>query len=172
MLDTFKQVQASQYEAVFCMQNTCIDRCPDAFWNAPVVNLKFCQAVFHTLFYADLYLGPDLESFREQAFHRDNRDFFGDYEELEDRAPVSLYDKAPIKTYLEHCRGKASHVIAAECADTLGARSGFEHLACTRAEAHIHNIRHIHHHAAQLSLRLRIDHNVDIPWVKSGWRDV
>ena len=41
----------------------------------------------------------------------------------------------------------------------------------TRAEVHIHNIRHIQHHAAQLILRLRRDYGQDMPWFKSGWPD-
>ena len=38
----------------------------------------------------------------------------------------------------------------------------------TRAELHLYNIRHIQHHAAQLILRLRLDTDVDIPWVGRG----
>jgi len=38
----------------------------------------------------------------------------------------------------------------------------------SRAELHIYNIRHIQHYAAQLSLRLRLDTEVDIPWVSHG----
>jgi len=39
----------------------------------------------------------------------------------------------------------------------------------TRAKLHVVNIRHIQHHAAQLSLRLRLDHQEDIPWFSSRW---
>ncbi len=172
MLDTFKKLIANQFEAALCALSTCIDRCPDTAWNARVANYKLCQVAFHTLFYADFYLGPNEESFRRQPFHRSNEGFFGDYEEFEDRAPTALYDKASIKKYLEHCRNKASAVIASETAETLSARSGFERLEFSRAEVHVYNIRHIQHHAAQLSLRLRLDANQDIPWIKSGWREV
>ena len=172
MLDTFKELIANQFEAAFCTMNTCIDRCPDTAWNTPVVNLAFCQAVFHALFYADFYLGQDLESFRRQPFHRANEHFFRDYEELEDRPQQLLYEKTPIKAYLQHCRNKASEVIAAETADTLRARSSFDWLQFSRAEVHVYNLRHILHHAAQLSMRLRIDADIDIPWTKSAWRDV
>jgi len=128
--------------------------------------------VFHTLFYADFYLGQNEESFRCQSFHHANERFFGDYEEFEDRAPQSLYDKSSIKKYMEHCRTKAAQVIAAETADSLNARAGFERRTFSRAELHVYNIRHIQHHAAQLSLRLRLDASQDIPWIGSGWRDV
>ncbi len=172
MLDTFKELIANQFEAAFCTLNTCIDRCGETAWNARVGNYAFCQVAFHSLFYADFYLGPNAEAFRQQAFHRDNERFFGDYEEFEDRAPASVYERAAIKTYLQHCRNKASQAIAAETADTLNARAGFERRTFSRAELHVYNIRHIQHHAAQLSLRLRIDAHQNIPWIGSGWRDV
>ncbi len=172
MLDTFKELIANQFEAAFCMLKTCIDRCSDAAWDAPVANLKFCQVTFHTLFFADFYLGQNADALRRQPFHRDHEPFFRDYEELEDRAQVLLYDKPSIKTYLEHCRKKATEVIAAETAESLAGPSGFERRTFSRAELHVLNIRHIQHHNAQLSLRLRIDFQQDIPWIGSGWRDV
>ena len=70
MLETYKEIISQQFEATFCMLGTCIGRCPEASWNAPVANLQFCQVAFHTLFFADVYLGPDLESLRQQPFHR------------------------------------------------------------------------------------------------------
>lgn len=128
--------------------------------------------MFHTLFYADFYLGQDEESFRRQPFHVDNQHWFGDYEQLEDREPVSLYDRPSIRAYLEHCRRKATDVIAAETEDSLTAKCGFPWRQFSRGELDVYNIRHIQHHAAQLSLRLRIDSGVDIPWFGSGWREV
>jgi DinB family protein len=174
MLDTLKELLANQFEAALSMFNTCIDRCPETVWTTRVANYRFCQVVFHTLFWTDFYLGPDDEqkSFRRQPFHRANERFFGDYEEFEDRAPVSLYDKTSIKAYLEHCRNKAAEVVAAETAETLGGPSGFARRKFSRAELHVYNIRHIQHHTAQLSLRLRLDANQDVPWAGSGWREV
>jgi hypothetical protein len=171
MLDTFKELIGNQYEAALCTLNRCIERCPEAAWNGRVVNYAFCQVAFHTLFYADYYLGPNAESFRRQPFHRDNPDFFRDYEEFEDREPVLLYDKPSIGKYLQHCRKKASEVIAAETAQTLCGGAGFERRTFSRAELHVYNIRHIQHHAAQMGLRLRIDINEAIPWFGSGWRE-
>ncbi len=170
MLDTFKELIANQFDAAFSMLTACIDKCTETVWNSRVGNYLFCQVAFHVLFWADFYLGQNEESFRQQRFHRANEHFFGDYEEFEDRAPVSLYDKASISAYLEHCRHKVSEVVAAETAETLGARSGFERRAFSRAELHIYNIRHIQHHTAHLSLRLRLDANQGIPWIGSGWR--
>jgi hypothetical protein len=170
MLDVFKDVFVHQFEAALSTLNACIDRCPETAWNEPVANLAFCQVAFHTLFFTDLYLGQNIESLRDQQFHRDNADFFRDYEELEDRKQQLLYDQPSIKEYLAHCRQKALVVVAAETADSLAALAGFTWLKFTRAELHAYSIRHIQHHAAQLSLRLRLDFGHDMHWFGSGWR--
>jgi hypothetical protein len=169
MLDTCRALLTHQFEAALAMLSACVDRCPEGAWNSPVGNLAFCQVAFHTLFFADLYLGPDEPSLREQQFHRENAGFFRDYEELQDRRQQLLYDRAAIKRYVDHCRRKARDVIAAETDESLTATCGFPHRTFTRAELHVYNIRHIQHHAAQLSLRLRIDFHAAIPWIGSGW---
>jgi hypothetical protein len=170
MLDTCKELILNQFEAAFCTLNMCVDRCPEKSWNAPVVNHPFCRVAFHALIYADYYLEPGEGSFREQAFHRDNAELFRDYEELEDREPVLLYDRDGVRSYLQHCRAKASRVVAAETAETLSGPSGFLRRTFSRAELHVYNIRHLFHHTVQLSMRLRIDHGEAIPWVSSGWQ--
>ena len=171
MVDAFKELIARQFEAALSTLSACIEQCPPAIWDAPIANLAFCQSAFHALFYADCYLGPNTESLKQQVFHRDNPDFFRDYEELEDREQQLLYDKESILRYLAFCRRKAAEAIAAETADTLSTRCGFDWLAISRAELYIYNIRHIQHHAAQLILRLRLSGDIDIPWARSGWRE-
>jgi hypothetical protein len=170
MLNTYKRLTARQYQAALCTLGLCIDRCPQAAWNEPVAKLKFCQVAFHTLFFTDFYLGPDRASFKQQAFHVKNPDFFRDYEELVRRRQRLLYDKAGVQRYLKHCRAKVSQTIRAETVESLRAPS-VQRPGLTRAELHVYNIRHVQHHAAQLSLRLRIDFGEDIPWVRYGWRD-
>jgi hypothetical protein len=170
MLETYKQVIANQLDAALCMLDLCVERCPDALWNGRVGNLAFCQVAFHTLFFTDFYLGsPNEDAFRSQPFHRDHGHIFRDYEELEDRVQVLLYDKPAIKDYLVHCRNKASQVIFAETEDSLRGPCGFARKAFSRAELYVLNIRHIQHHTAQLSLRLRLATHESIPWAASGW---
>ena len=138
-----------------------------------MINLKFCQVVFHTLFFTDFYLGSGVEDLKQQPFHRDHPDFFRDYEELEDRRQVLLYDRPTTRQYLEHCRRKAAAKIEASTAETLEAPCGFQPRTFSRAELHVYNIRHIQDHAGQLSLRLRIDTGCDgTSWVGSGWREL
>ena len=170
MLDAFKTLTSNQFEAVLCTLNACIEQCPDPAWESRVVNLKFCQVVFHTLFFTDYYLGQNAEALREQSFHEANKAYFRDYEELDDRPQQLTYDKPTTRLYLEHCRQKAGTTIAAETTESLSAACQFMRRDFTRAELYVVNIRHIHHHAAQLSLRLRTDHSEVIAWVGSGWR--
>ena len=78
MFDTVRELIENQLEAAFCTLNSCINLCPEESWNEPVVNLKFCQVAFHTLFFADLYLekSDDLETLRQQPFHQQAAFFF------------------------------------------------------------------------------------------------
>jgi DinB superfamily len=170
MRDLYQQLLVNQFEAALCTLKACVDRCPDAMWNAPVGNLAFCQVAFHALFYADLYLGQNEEDVRRQPFHLAHEQTFRDYEELEDRRQQLLYERPFIQSYVEHCREKAAAAIAAETEDSLAATSGFPWLKFSRGELYVYNIRHIQHHAAQLSLRLRLDAEEQVPWFGSGWR--
>jgi len=172
MLDTLKKLLANQYEAALCTLNTCIEKCPDSHWDMRIGIYPFSQVAFHTLFFADYYLEPNETSFRDQAFHRENAEFFGDYEQLEWREPVCVYDRPSLQKYVQHVRHKAVQTIASETADSLSAKADFERRDFSRAELHVYSTRHLQHHAAQLILRLRIESDVDIPWFGSGWKEV
>lgn len=169
MLDTYKELVVNQYEAALCTIHHCVDRCPDSLWQKPVVNNPFSQSVFHALFFADLYLGNNMEEQPQQAFHKAHTAQFGAYEQLEDREPVETYEKDFIRAYLEHCRSKAKSIVAAETREQLTTRAGFPWLDVPRAEVHLYNIRHLQHHAAQLILVLRKEAECNMGWVKSGW---
>ena len=173
MLATLKELLSHQYEASLSTLNLCVARCPDANWNEPVAKWIFCQAAFHVVFFSDLYLQPsdDVAALKHQPFHVEHRDAFRDYEELEERPQVLVYEKPFVVSYLQYVRHKAQETIARETTEMLGGPSGFHWRKCSRAELHVYNIRHIQHHAAQLSLRLRLDANVDIPWVSHAWKE-
>lgn len=171
MLTAWRTLIDGQYGAALCMLSRCIDQCPESLWNEPVGNLKFCQVVFHALFFTDFYLEDSDRSFKDQPFHRENADFFRDYEELEFVEQKQLYDRASIGNYLQHCRTKFACVTAEETEQTLVARCGFERREFSRAELHVCNIRHIQHHASQLSLHLRLKTGEGVEWSGSGWPD-
>ena len=71
--------------------------------------------------------------------------------------------------YLEHCRRLARAVVAAETETSLEQLAGYAWTPLKRAELHVYNVRHLQHHAAQISLRLRAEANMEVPWIKSGW---
>ena len=173
MLSTLKELLSNQFEASLSTLYLAVDRCPDAVWSGPVAKWKFCQAAFHTVFFADFYLQPtdDGDAFKAQPFHVGHKDVFRDYEELEDRLQVLEYEKAFVLKYIQSVRAKAKATVAAESGEVLAGPSGFYWRKCSRAELHVYNIRHIQHHAAQLGLRLRVDAGVDVPWVSHTWKD-
>ncbi len=170
MLEHFKELVINQYHASLQTLDLCVDKCPKATWQAPVHDLSFCQAAFHVLFFTDLYLGHDIESQKAQDFHETHINVFRDYEELQPRKPELMYEQTWIKTYIEHCRNKVTEVIDNETEASLTADQVWWKRTSSRAESHIYNIRHAQHHAAQLILRLRLNHNVEMPWIESGWR--
>lgn len=171
MSELLKQLLASQFEASLCTLAHAVERCPEELWNAPVAKYPFCQVAFHTLFFTDVYLGINPESLKQQPFHLANAALFGDYEQMLEREPVAVYDRPQISGYLKFCRSKANEVIAVESAESLAAPAQFPRRNFSRAELHVYNIRHIQHHAAQLILRLRLDSEIDVPWIGMGWRD-
>ncbi|MBA4020223.1 MAG: hypothetical protein C0483_23935 [Pirellula sp.] len=171
MLEELRRLIAHQYEAAFCVLAHCAARCPDALWNAPVAKYPFNQVLFHTLFFADLYLGVDEESLSRQPFHLENQELFADYEQLADREPLALYTREQIALYLDFCRRKAATTLDEETEPSLCAPALHPGRNFSRAELHVYNIRHIQHHGAQLTLRLRLDSDVDIRWIGSGWRE-
>jgi hypothetical protein len=137
------------------------------------VTTRGCPLYVRRSDFTDLYLGlDDPASFRRQPFHLQIAPLFADLppdrEPFEDPAPRS-YDRKQLFAYLEFCRRKVTEVMATETADTLSAPEFGGKFS--RAELHVYNIRHIHHHAAQLGLRLRLDTGAGVEWVGSGWRE-
>ena len=173
MVDTLKTLLANQYEAALGALHLAVARCPESSWDERVATWTFCQAAFHVAFFADVYLQPsdDVDAFKRQPFHVGHAGDFRDYEEFEDRAPALRYEKSFVQNYLREVRRKAGETVAAESAEVLAGPSGFRRRNCSRAELHVYNIRHVQHHAAQLSLRLRLDADIDVPWVSHAWRE-
>lgn len=170
MAELWNDLLWQQYEASLCTLNHCIAKSPEAAWQGKVVNMTFDQAVFHTLFFTDYYLGKNPEGLKQQAYHRQNADFFADYEEMEPRVQCQRYTKESLGDYLQFCRTKAKETLSTESAIDLAAPCEFPPKTFSRAELHVYNVRHIQHHVAQLIMRLRMDYQIDTPWFGSGWR--
>lgn len=169
MFENTKALLTSQYSAALTTLKNCIEQCPDEAWNQRVCNHVFSQAAFHALFWTDLYLGPNQDAISDQDFHRKHVELFRGYEQLHKKKPETQYTREFILTYFEHCVGKMREVIRKATEAHLQSGSGFGWIKGTVAEVHVYNIRHIQHHAAQLSLRLRLDGHAEIAWERGEW---
>jgi hypothetical protein len=170
MIEVFRKSLISQFGAALSTLRECVTQCPAEHWQGNVGDYPFWQVGYHTLFYTDLYLSRDEKSFEAPGFCREDYHFFGHrpwppYEPVVADVP---YDKDVILGYVETCRRTASTAIAAETPESLAGPSGFWWYEICRAEFYLNNIRHIQHHAAQMSLYLRKTAGIAIDWVASG----
>jgi hypothetical protein len=164
LLSEIKGSLSHQLKAALNTLGHVVESCPDSEWQRDHGDAPFSQVVFHTLFYADFYLGRDTLPFRDQAFHMAHTAIFADYEEMEDRKPVRLYEKAFCRDYLGHCIGKVDAMMEAETLETLAGDSGIDFRHCSRMELYIYGERHIQHHAAQLGLRIQQVNGKELKW--------
>ncbi len=168
MIDYVKQILTGQFEASLAMLKACIQACPEQHWEGKIANGTFRWVAYHTLFFLDLYLSPSADAFELRDLHRRGGD---------EREPVQCVglSKAETLAYVEVCRQKIADALAAETSESLQGPSGIPWYKISRGELHLCNIRHLQHHAGQLSAYLR---RVDVacqdqralPWVKTGWR--
>lgn len=166
MLDYFKAILTGQFEAALCMLNDCIRKCPPEHWEGRIANDTFRQVAYHALFYVDLYLSTSEAAFELRELHRRGGD---------DRSPTAISAGLPREetlAYLALCRQKMLDALAAETPESLQQPSGFSWLPFTRGELHLYNLRHVQHHAGQLSAYLRkVVDDGERWWVKTGWRE-
>ncbi|MFK7821740.1 MAG: DinB family protein [Planctomycetaceae bacterium] len=169
MIEETKKSIASQYIAAFLTLQKCIDQCPTKTWATRVANNDYSQSLFHALFFGDLYLGNNIDAMKSQAFHLEHSDEFDDYEELSHSKPVNKYSREFVQAYLDFCTAKSQAIVGAETADSLVAQVDSPWHTFSRLEMHVYNIRHLQHHAAQLILRLRLEHDPEIGWDRNGY---
>lgn len=169
MIELVRKSLAGQFEAALCMVQQCVAACPAAHWEGKIANDAFRQIVYHTLFYLDFYLARDEAAFELRDLHRQGGDERGP-----DLSPGLSQEKT--LEYIALCREKITAALAGETEATLQGPSGFSWLKFSRLEAHVYNIRHVQHHAGQMSAYLRrVEAKLADPkalrWVGSGWRD-
>lgn len=170
MINLIRQTFTRQFEAVLSTLHNAIVLCPEDQWHEAIGEYPFWQVSYHALFFLDFYLTHDSESFEPRDFHRTDYEHFGINGEGEPCVADVAYDKATMLQYSDHCRAKISEIISAETEESLAGPSGFSWYPIPRAEFLLVNIRHVHHHAAQLSLHLRKASGIEINWVSSGWK--
>jgi hypothetical protein len=170
MIDVFKSALVGQFGAALSTLREAVVQCPEHHWATRVGDYPFWQVAYHTLFCADMYLSRDEASFQPRSYHRENYQFLGHlpwppHEPVVTDVPIA---RADILDYIEHCRRKADDMVEAETAESLAGPPGFWWYKIPRGEFHLNNVRHIQHHAAQMSLCLRRAEGIDIGWVATG----
>jgi len=163
------QILLSQFEAALCMLRSCIAACPEEHWEGKIAQGTFRWVAYHTLFFADVYLSRGEKDFTPRELHKIGGD------ELQPFPAPGLSREQSLE-YAAIVRQKAIEMIGADTAETLEADCGFSWRKFSRGEMHIYNIRHIQHHAGQLSAYLRrVDDRYkdrkSLPWIGAGWKE-
>ena len=127
MIDLFKSAVVGQFHAALSMLKAAVDQCPDEHWQLWVGNWQFSHVAYHALFYADFYLSPDEGSYCRPEFYREEYEFFGATKLPPDQEPIAdvPFPREDVLRYIEHCRRKASEIIAAETEESLAGPPGF-----------------------------------------------
>lgn len=154
-----KSIIQNQFLAALEMLKSAVEQCPEAMWADPQPKNKFWHTVYHTLFYAHLYLQPMEKDFISWDKHRDEVVSLSDSSET-----VRPYTQAEVLEYLAFCQQQVKEKIAA-C--DLHAESGFYWLPFNALEKHLYNIRHVQQHTGELFERLGQD-GIEIEWVGQG----
>ena len=159
-----------QYHPALAMLREGLERCPDEIWfSSQHVNAVW-QIGYHTLFFAHLYLQPNVAAFRPWKHHQSEV-------QHEDAmtAPTDPNSTLPLlpepytrEQVLEYC-GFCERMVD-EAVDTLdlnSTESGFSWYKVSKLEHQIINIRHIQLGAAHLAARLRAEADIGLRWVGS-----
>jgi hypothetical protein len=163
---TFTRLLADQFNAALSMLDEAIRRCPPERWDDHVGVYPFWQVAYHVLCFVDCYAYAHNDAWepdqRPEGMHPRGRT------ELDEEFPSRRFEQADLLAYLARGRDLVRHALAAETDTTLRGPSGFSHLPFTRAEHHLHSLRHVQHHTGQLTAFLRRV-SVDTRWRKTGW---
>lgn len=156
-----RTVLKSQYRAALATMRQAIERCPDALWLSGEGNVcPFWRVAFHGLFFTHFYLQKDHRSLTRWAKHR------GQLQDLWGPPSDEPYSKAEMIEYLEFCLGVLDDAL--DAMDLVAADCGFPWYPTSKLEHQIINIRHLEHHAAQLSDRLRGAARKGLDWFVMG----
>ena len=150
----------SQYHAALAMLREAIERCPGGLWSSDERKNPFWWIAYHALHYTHLYIQPS-----ESAFRPWEHDQPGLPDLDEPLETFRSYTKAELLAYWTFCDEMVDDTV--DGLDLLDPESGFSWKKTSRAEHQIASIRHIQHHTAQLTDRLRAAANVGIDWVGS-----
>ncbi len=162
-----RRLLKSQYHAALAMLKEAVERCPDALWDDPRHTNRTWQIAYHALFFARYYGGRDERFDDFWPGHRrgcQNPDGLGG-PHPESPLPVlpEPYTKADVLAAWAHC--DAGVDAAVDALDLAAPQCGFPWYPIPKLEHQFVNLRHIQHHAGQISERLRREADIGVPWV-------
>lgn len=164
----------SQYHAALAMFREAIERCPDGLWSGSGHTNPFWRIAYHTLYFVHLYTQPRAAGFRAWELHQTGIQDLDDIPappELVDlvepphRPPQTgvPYTKAEILSYWGVCERMIDGAL--DAMDLNSPESGFPWYKVPKAEHQLISLRHVQHHTAQLSDRLRTATGAGVDWV-------
>ena len=149
----------SQFGAAIDMLENAISACPEALWGDRGRNPEYWYTVYHTLFWLDLYLSGTAEGFAPPApFNLDELDPAG-------VLPPRVYTQAELSAYLAHGRRKCRAVLDSLTDEQARRVCTFPWGTLPFGELLLDNMRHVHGHAAELSLILGQQTGAGPGWV-------
>jgi hypothetical protein len=157
-----------QYHASLAMLKQAVEQCPDDLWAGGPYPIAFWRVAYHTLFFTHFYLQADEQSFRAWEHHRKEYQCLGATPFPPHRQPKieEPYSKAQVLEYWQLCDRMIDSAV--DQMDLDAQECGFPWYKVPKLDHQIINIRHIQHHAALLSGRLRSAAGTDIQWVGFG----
>ncbi len=184
--EALKAALKSQYYAALAMLRQAIERCPNGLWSNRDYANPFWRIAYHTLYGTHLYLQPNEAAFRPWEHHQTGIQDLDDIPappelqdvlELPHRPPQTgePYAKEQVLEYWHICERMVDRAI--DGLDLLDPDCGFswhrqpsgeDDATCSSvAEHQIMAVRHIQHHVAQLSDRLRGASEAGVDWVRA-----
>jgi hypothetical protein len=160
---TITDALVSQYQAALAMFRNAVGAVPAARWNdAADINVTW-KLAYHVLFFTHLYLSASEEAF--EPWERAIPGFDVREDPLLAPADTTPYTVADILAYADAIEAMLPTLVPVTPYD---GPSGFSWLRIARFEHHVRNIRHLQHHAGQISERARAAGGDGLEWTGAG----
>lgn len=172
MQNYWPTVIGRQMAAAIQLLRAAVEACPDDLWDDRTEGTPYWHMAYHALFFTDLYLTDNLESFQAQSWQADKSHFLpGDYQEFAGivTTPEKSYTREQLVEYADHCLRKCDACFKKLTDERALERCGFWWYELNAGEFLLNNLRHTQHHAGQLIVLLRRHSDIGIEWL--GTRD-
>ncbi|MBL8821719.1 MAG: DinB family protein [Planctomycetia bacterium] len=159
----------SQYRAALRTLLAVVEACPEELWYKPNDGGPvYWRVAYHTLFYCHFYLHQKQEDFIPWDRHQPEANYIATvaHENHRPPKPCEPYSQADLKAYWQIIYDDVDRLV--DALDLSAAQCGFPWYQMSTLEHQLVNIRHIQHHAAILSWRLRSTSGKAMGWVGKG----